>query len=535
MSELKWPPFCLPPDTPNTAQARAFLDGVTNTLQQQKDRYLAKRTELLNLISRDQLARAAVDQRYPNANSMAPTFWQPWTTAFTRAQTEINARRAELARARQRPCRSTPEQPQPPTPPPPPPPTGPGVVLPAAAVRPAEIPPIPGQFCSEDEKRAVLNRFYAVAFDFYLNYQNARVYHDAIAEAIAKGQGNRSVLQGMLPAARQAMDFHARRDDEFNQALARVRAMPVLECGPRTQTAPEPIPPLDFEPFVFPAVPDRFCTEAAKDETVGQLEAARDAARRNYDRATARIAELADRIGKGDNSAATSSAFQEANTAATGWLKQSEELEAARQRAEAMPVSDCAKKSRSTVSTGTGFGSTIQVGLMLEGTWFWNLEKVVEDQPDVEKASVSKSPFYGGVFVEIALNRLFRVACSALYGWHRVTQEKSNGASTTGRLNSVFLNTRLNLTRQVGPLTVLGGGGITWARDEVSEWRGVNSDVILPGRSQSGFKTNWGLGAEWRLQDRLYSRIYADLITALGKKTDGDAHVGLGASLSYGF
>jgi hypothetical protein len=179
-----------------------------------------------------------------------------------------------------------------------------------------------------------------------MNYQDAREFHDAIDQAIKGGRGNLGVLRAMLPAAKAKLDFHAKRLVEFQAALARVHEMPVEDCEEQQQPPPnpppaEPISQPEYEPVPpLPAL-DRFCSEEEKQKTIELLRAGGDAARRNYDRAAAKVVELGDRIAKGDQSATTGAAFQEASDAASKWIRQAWEFDAALTRAEAMAVSDC--------------------------------------------------------------------------------------------------------------------------------------------------------------------------------------------------
>lgn len=331
--------YCLPPDSPSVAQEEQFLKARETSLAEYQRRYRALRDQLIDLIVNDGNARRAVETKFPGTNPVDASFWARWESAFGKAQAAIRAKREELSRIPEVSCRSVP-QPQAP----PPPPQGPGLALPSVTVRPVEIPPIPGRFCSDAEKQAALARFRAVSWDFYMNYQDAREFHDAIVAAIDRGRGNTGVLQGMLPEAKRNLDFHAQRLDEFQKALERISAMPVEDCGDPAQQPPaDPITQPEYELFVFPEAPDVFCTEDEKAATIGALRSARDAARRNYDKAAAMVIAMADRIAKGDQSTTTSAAFQEASDAASAWLKQSQGLDASLQQAEALPISDCTK------------------------------------------------------------------------------------------------------------------------------------------------------------------------------------------------
>lgn len=520
--------YCLPPDQPTKAKEEQFLKAREATLQEYRQRYRTLRIQLLNEIHKNGRALAAVQSRFPNGNPEDDSFWQPWLSAFKRAQDAIQAKRNELKNIPEVRCRPLPE----PGPgvAPPPTPQGPGIDLPAVKLRPVEIPPIPAQFCSEEEKRETLNRFYAVENDFYMNYQDAREYYDAITDAIAKGRGNLNVLRSLLPAARQNLDQQARRDDEFHQALARVRAMPVTGCGNRPQAAPEPIQLPDYEPFVFPRVPERFCSQSEKDETVTQLRYARDAARRNYDKAAAAIVALGDRIAKGDKSTALSDAFNKVNADASAWLKQSRELDTALQQAEAMPVSSCQPESRSSVSSETG--SRFRAGLTLAMTYFPKFEDQVGDQPGITGHSASKSPVYFGALAEYDLSHRVRVSAGAVYGRHEFRQVYAGGA-VTGKVKSFFFDSRVSYALPFGRLRFLPGVGFTWAHDQLDDWQ-VEDGPALLGHSHDGLLGNLGFGLELPLGSGFGARLGSNLITSF-KKNDADTHWRFGLTVTRDF
>jgi len=344
--------YCLPPDTPNKDSERQFLNARQAALDGYRQRYRMLRGQLTTLFGNNGFARAEVLKQFPGANPIEDAFWEPWETAFRLAQKAINDKRAELEGISEVPCRTSPPQP----PPPPPPPEGPGVDLPTVEERDLTLPTIPERFCSADQKSAVLKALRAVHWNAYMNYQDARELADAIAEAIDEGRGNTGNLKAMLPAAIQKRDFHAKRFDEIDQLLQRVSEMPVEDCRDQQQPAQPPSEPITqprYQFSVLPQIPDVVCTEDEKTATLGVLRSARDAARGNYDLAAAKVIELADRIAKGDQSTTTSAAFQEASDAASAWLKQSQDLDAALTRAEAMPITDCTADPRTRVATAT--------------------------------------------------------------------------------------------------------------------------------------------------------------------------------------
>jgi hypothetical protein len=470
-----------------------------------------------------------VDAKFAG-NPMEDQAWQPWQDAFKRATDAINAKKAELKPIPVEPCRELPPQQPPPEPPPP---AGPGIDLPQPKVRPVAYPTFKLPFCSESDKQTVIQAFRAVAWDYYMNYQDARVYHDAITEALAQGRGNASVLRGLLPGARKSLDVHAKALDDFNKELDRVRAMKVEDCEEKQQPAPDPIPPLVFDPFVFPAVPDEFCTQDAKDETVRQLQAARNTARRNYDKAAARITELGERITRGDNSPATSAAFREANQQASEWLQQSQKLDADMQRAAAMPVVQCATPVQKSVPQHS-FGTGIKAGLTFAATNFPKFGEIVGDRPGITEYSANDTPIYYGPFVEFNVAEQVRFGASVLFGTHSFTQGYT-GSEITGQVGGIFADTRVSYAYPIGKVNLLGGAGITWAYNNLSDVVQVNGVVTeLPGKTLSGFMANLGAAIETALLGRFGGRFSADYITSF-KQPNADEHWRASFTLFHAF
>jgi len=226
--------YCLPPDKPSKDDEYRFMDSMEESLRQYQSRYNGLRAQLLRLVTNDARALNAVGQR-GDVNPQDNQFWQPWQTSLRQTRDALRAKRAQLDAVPVRRC-SVPAQQQPVTAPPPPP-QGPGIELPAVQVRDVSTPPIPERFCSQEEKDAALAAFQAVAWDYYMNFQDARIYASEIADAIAKGKGNVGVLRGMLPAAQRNRDERGRTLDTFLDAYDRVKAMPVVDCAPpRPQT-----------------------------------------------------------------------------------------------------------------------------------------------------------------------------------------------------------------------------------------------------------------------------------------------------------
>lgn len=348
--------YCLPPDEPNKAKEEEFLKATEKTLQTYIERYNNLRPKFLTLFANDGKARNAVLAKLPReANPIENSFWQPWQTAFQKARRAIQAKRKELESKPEKPCRSPVEQP----PPPPPPPVGPGIDLPPVEVRAVDIPPVPARFCSAAEKQKTLNAFAAVAWAFYLNYQDAGRYEDAISRALRDGAGNRAVLEGLLPQAHANRLEHQKRLDEFHAAFDRAKAMPIVDCGgaapsTATSTGVDIVPQPDYEMFVWPAVPNRFCTEAEKQAVLSQLQFAKEAARRNYEKANAQVTTLGKRIAAGDKTSGLPAAQHQARQSATTYYNLWIDLDRAYYKAQAMPIVDCGEKVGDDHTTGTG-------------------------------------------------------------------------------------------------------------------------------------------------------------------------------------
>jgi hypothetical protein len=511
--------YCLPPDPPSKAREREFLNARLAAVAEYERRFKRLLTELQNLIKDDASALNAVGKKF-EGNPMDDQDWDSWPQAFARAKRAIQEKRKELEAKDEVRCR-VPEPQQ--IAPDPTPPTGPGIDLPEPKVRPVAYPTYKVPFCSESDKHTVIQQFRAVAWDYYMNYQDARVYHDAITEALAQGRGNATVLRRLLTDARGNLDEHTKALDDFNTELDRVRAMRVIDCGQQPRTAPDEIPPLLFDPFVFPAVPAEFCSQEAKEETVRQLEAARNAARRNYDKAAARITELGDRITKGDNSTTTSAAFREANDRASEWLQQSRDLDAEMQRAAATPVVECATKVEPNVPEQHAFGTGIKVGYTLAATHFSNLKEVVGDRSGITDHSVDTSPLYQGLFVAFDLNSRFRFGGSAMFGTHSFTMSDPSGL-TTGNLRGIFVDSKVSYVRPIGGVNLLAGGGITWTHDEISDLQHVNHEIErFPNRSVSGFMTSLGVAVEVPIRNNIEIIVGTDFITSF-RRPNGDEH-----------
>jgi hypothetical protein len=342
--------YCRPPLTPNKGTEYTFLDGIQKELDGHRNRYMRLKRELSDLLRRNQAAISGIG----GANVEDASYWAPWEAAFRTSRLAIQQKRRELDAVPVVNC-------QPQTEPAEPsaadvrPPETPGIPLPEWTVRQVDTPGIPVRFCSAAEKDAVLERFYAVHWDFWMNYQDAREYLDAIVQALERGQGNREALTRLLPEARSNLELHTRRLDEFQRALDQVRGMRVENCTDRPQASVpivEIVPPA-YVPFVRPVTPDRWCSEAERARGVASLRSARDAANINYEKATLWVAELAGRMGQGDRSAEVQAAFDRANDDSSRWMRLFLELEEEFQRVFLRPIEECADQPRTSDEVGS--------------------------------------------------------------------------------------------------------------------------------------------------------------------------------------
>ena len=224
-----------------------------------------------------------------------------------------------------------------------------------AAVTFAELKP---EFCSQTDKhewikaniapsRQAANDNARAAADYRVDV--GRRMRDLEAKDIAgtMTQAERAGWRKLIDEYQWASDNLVDQDKivrQMDQHYSSALAIPVKDCStdpPQSRVNADPVSQPRYEMYVFPRIPDRFCSQAEKAEAESQFTAARDAARRNSDRAAAKVIELGDRIAAGDQSTELSAGFREANDAYVTWLRQSRNLDAALRKAEAMPVVDC--------------------------------------------------------------------------------------------------------------------------------------------------------------------------------------------------
>jgi len=364
--------YCKPPKGPNKADTQweiDFADSKYKSLQQQFDRM-------------HQAFQAAIKSRMTaNFRSNFPTldgltadnrdYWAKTSQMLTRLANRIQDLQARLNRKKEEDCTKDNRQP----PPPPPPPTDwlKGLERPVAApTSQAELPP---HFCTEFEKtdwilkhvsppriqaaeNARIASYYVVDVGKRMRDLEVRGIFEPLTADEQRG------LKELRAEHKWAKDNLAEQDRAaaaMDAHYAAALKIPVIDCTQRPQTGAmgaDTIAQPNYELFVYPALPPRFCSQQEKDGVISQLTVALQIATRNYDMANARVSEIADRIAKGDNSASTSQAFRTASDAASSYFKTMEHLRAEIAKAEAMPVVDCGKAAQ----TQTGTEAIIESG-----------------------------------------------------------------------------------------------------------------------------------------------------------------------------
>lgn len=357
--------YCLPPDEPNKLKEEQWLKGREQTLAKYVQRFRALRPQFINLIKNDGLALKAVLGKLPDgANPIDDGFWQPWETSFKKAQDAIDAMRAELATKLVENCS--------PPPPPPPQPIDWLAGLSPPSFGDPDFPPLPKHHCSWDAYWALIRAIHPYYNKSAEDGQIASRYRDKVgarlvrakdagapADAIAK-------LQQMFNAASQVAAERQKLSQDAAEHYAKAKRIPVIDCTPEDQQQPpaDPIPQSDYEIFVYPQVPARFCSEAEKQAVLSQLDFAKAAARRNYEKAKAHVAELDRRLKGGDRTPGLAEALHRARQAETSFYNQWIELDRAYYKAQAMPVVDCRTQTGTDQrygQSGGGLGANANV------------------------------------------------------------------------------------------------------------------------------------------------------------------------------
>lgn len=362
------PKYCIPPDEPNKLKEEEWLKGRERTLAKNVARFKALKPGFIDLIRKDGLALKAVLGKLPDgANPLDDRFWQPWETSFKKAQQAIDAKRAELAGIRVEDCS--------PTPPPPPQPIDWTAGLEPPTFGPPDFPPLPDHHCSWDDYWALIKAIHPYYNKSAEDAQVATRYRDKVgarlvrakdagapAEAIAELQ---EMFEAASEVAAERQQLSARAAAHYEKA----KRIPVVDCRTeQPQTAPDgdQFPQPDYEMFLPPGVPDRFCSEEEKQATLRLLEEAKKVARRNYEKAKAHVADLDNRLKRGDRTPGLADALHEARQAETRFYNQWIELDRAYYKAFAMPVEKCggvATGARAGAQMGASADAVREVGV----------------------------------------------------------------------------------------------------------------------------------------------------------------------------
>jgi hypothetical protein len=347
--------YCKPPNGPNIADTQweiDFVSGKYKRLQATFDRFF----EAYEQAIKTRLA-AGYRSGFPPLKGMTADHRDYWATIsgmLSNLANKIEAKQAALNKKKEEDCADD-DRPPPPPPPPPPADWFKGLSRPVAPPVPfAELPP---HFCTELEKSQWILKNISPAR--VLASENARAAADYVVDV---GRRMRELeikrisepltadeqrgLKELSAEYKWAQDDLAEQDrvvKEIDAHAAKAWAIKIIDCRteqPQTGDA-QPIPQPDYEMFVYPQVPPRFCSEQEKQSTLSQLQFAKDAARRNYEKAKAHVATLDARLKAGDNTPGLPESLRQARQTETSYYNLWIELDRAYYRAQAMPVVDC--------------------------------------------------------------------------------------------------------------------------------------------------------------------------------------------------
>lgn len=359
--------YCKPPKGPNKADTQWEIDfalGKYKLMEQQFDRMNSAFEAAIK--SRQ---TASFRSGFPTLDGLTADnrdYWAKTRGMLTGLANRIRNLQARLDAKTEEDCAEDNRQPPPP-PPPPPVDWLKGLERPVAApTSPADLPP---HFCSELEKgRWILDNVHPPRMQSAENARFASYYVVDVGKRMrdlevkkilrpltADEERGFKLLKEEYQWAQENLAEQDRKAAEMDANLAAAQKIPVIDCSQRPQTGVmggDPITQPNYELFVYPAVPPRFCSQQEKDGTISQLTVALQIATRNYDMANAKVSEVADRIAKGDNSKSTSDAFQTASNAASSYFKTRQHLQSEISKAEAMPVVDCAAEDRRAQNWG---------------------------------------------------------------------------------------------------------------------------------------------------------------------------------------
>lgn len=369
-------PYCLPPYAPLKQVDQMLIDAFAARTQALNARFLATRQSLIDFLNTNTHLQGEL-----MVDGLTPVDGAWWeATTYERERKRMlrgfNEKSAAVKNGRERQCATS----QPPAETIgevfPPAPTGPGIELPKVEKRRigGPIRPADDKICDEEYRQQLLAAYQRAAWDVYMNYQDAREYAGAIAEALRTGQGNAPVLRQMLPDAEAATKARAAELDAFMAEYDRVRTQPLDDCGPppareAVMIGGESIAFPAYEAVGDPAMPDRFCSPEEKAAALRSARAARDTADRNYNRATDAFVKAARKVNRGlPPSAPEQAAFDRLSAESESWLKKAQAWEEVVRAIEAKPHEKCDTPATGTKTgylrgPGAGLGAGYEVAL----------------------------------------------------------------------------------------------------------------------------------------------------------------------------
>jgi hypothetical protein len=348
--------YCKPPNDPQIADTQLDITSAAvkyRALQRQFDRMHEAFEEAIKT-----RLSASYRSSYPTLDGLTADnrdYWARTSGMLSALNHRIDALQKKLDGKKEVDCAKTTRQP-------PPPPPQPPVDWLTGLERPVAVPmspdELPTRFCSELEKtRWILAHIDPLRIQAAENARFASYYvvdvgapmRDLETKGIfgALTVDERRGLKELREEYKWAQDNLAEQDrvaERMNALRQKAQATPVVECEQRQQDTALSQP--SYEPTGPMELPNRFCSQAQKDAFLKEASAKKVAAERNYDKANAKVAEFADRIGKGDGSKATSDAFQAASKAASDYFQLILGLDAVLSQAHAMPVVDCTRAAQ---------------------------------------------------------------------------------------------------------------------------------------------------------------------------------------------
>lgn len=230
------PRYCLPPIEPLKAPHNTLMQVFDARTRALVARYLATKQSLSAFLAGNY--RLETEFMIDGLSPRDRRYWQnsPFEQEKDRLQRKFNEKDAELKAKRERRCGGQAPKTEaiiggnPPVES-----TEPGIALPAVQVRDAAIPALPPRLCSQAEKQALLEQFWAANNPLYMNYQDAREYEAAIGDAMREKRGNNAALAALRPGASAQTKRHAKVYDDFQRAYDAAKAMQIENCGGETK------------------------------------------------------------------------------------------------------------------------------------------------------------------------------------------------------------------------------------------------------------------------------------------------------------